>query len=230
MVNAEIKCLYKFMKSEHLDSFLTGECVRIGTLHEYTNPEQYELGTYDADEGAININDSSGVMVLNENTNPDLIHKLQKSGFPIGIYMGIKIHSPYGTHIRIASPNCHIFCTSEACEPEISADLNSGYDVCVKIGNPIAFHHRILEAFALYSPVSQDGVTNSSCLQVKYVARNLDENADNYEFGPHIKDTHFELQKECRIIFDKKISDVEPLFLRFDPSGCDLSVYWRKGD
>jgi hypothetical protein len=156
------------------------------------------------------------------------MHKLRNSGFPIGLEMSLTIHSPHGTHIRMDSPNCHIFCTSEACEPEISADLNSGYDVCVKIGNPIAFHHSITDAFTLYGPVSQSGEINSTCFQVKYESRNLDENADNYEFGPHIKDSHFSRQKECRIIFVTEISDVEPLFLSFDPSGCDLSVCWRK--
>ena len=49
-----------------LDPFLNGECFRIGTLYEYTNQEKYELGTYDANEGAVNISDSSGVMELNK--------------------------------------------------------------------------------------------------------------------------------------------------------------------
>lgn len=228
-MNYTIDCIYKFMEEKYLDAFLNGDSVRIGTLHEYMNEEQYDLATLDTDEGAVNINDSSGTMVLNEEANPQVMHQLRAAGIiDSSSHFNITMHSIHGTHLRIESPNAHIFCASEECEPDISAGLNTKYDVCVKIGNPIAFHHSLQTAYCLYSPKSADNEYHSQMFQMIYKSRHLNEDDDNYEFGAHIKDTAFAYQKECRILFNANIADKKPLIIPFDSSDCDLSICWRK--
>tara|TARA_R110002020_G_scaffold198564_2_gene399722 strand:- start:2430 stop:3098 length:669 start_codon:yes stop_codon:yes gene_type:complete len=211
--------IYKFMPGRFAEAFLHGQSVRVGTLNEFRRTELHGLNKGDSMEGIVEVKgvDSKGT------DDPEFAgvrHRLNRDGnrFRIGSITG------FDTAVSFEEANINIFCASTAFDAKIAADLDPGYDRCIRIGNVQGFIAALLEGFCRAS------LCPGECWSaaVRYLDKRVD-GRDPIPDGRFCKGSEFSLQAEFRIaLATKSASEVKPMIFPFDAGGCDMSVCWER--
>lgn len=213
---------YKFMPSKYLDAFLSGESVKVGSIHEYQGIDEHELAAevFGDDRIAYSFKDQS---------DPGK----QKSG-PASLIGRGGIEDPFegrsvmwqgknfrrgGTVYRNTlavkeTPNHYIFSGAWRADPKtaqriildskrLSPDRSDVYDVCVPIISPRRFMKALASAMSELLPNEQVWVTRGNVQYCRMVGDM--ENYPQYP-NPFRKHVSFEDQSETRILFGSPIT------------------------
>lgn len=201
--------LYKYLPKKYLDAFFRRGSLKIGTLYEYRNTEQYGLVIGDQDEGVHRTS-----LTLTKGDKIDLGSNTLEADFfrnalakPIEQTSNIKIvalDSGYTLKVQSQSPDLYIYCMSSRYDKEVMRQF--GCDSCIEIIDPMAFlatiSHRIRHKarFDGFAPIC-------------YMSR------DTHYKNPHrihpaiMKDIDFQYQDEWRAIWVPIKTSREPLII-----------------
>ncbi|HHA1409439.1 TPA: hypothetical protein ACOEL2_002079 [Enterobacter hormaechei subsp. xiangfangensis] len=136
--------LYKYIKKEHLDSFFSQGRVKIGSLYEYRNVEQYGNVIGDHMEGAFEtILDRSGPYDIDLSTD-SIESLLFRQNLDID-RRDIKITVEAGASIafRQESPDFYIYCVTTDFNQNVMKEFDC--DCCIEIINPELFFKALSE-------------------------------------------------------------------------------------
>jgi len=161
--------LYKYLPKKYLDAFFRRGSLKIGTLYEYRNTEQYGLVIGDQDEGvhrtALTLTSGDKVDLRHNTPEADFFRKAM--GKPIQQTANIKIVAlddcNYTLNVQSQSPDLYIYCMSSRFDKEVMRQFDC--DSCMEIIDPNAFlaaiSHRIrhkacFDGFAAIRYMSRD--------------------------------------------------------------------------
>ncbi len=196
--------IYKYLPKQYAQSLTCDGNIKIGTLYDYRNTEEYGREIGDENEG-ISIEYSHD----KEAKRGDNLNPLESTAFQVGPGMTL-----IGNYIerKHVSPNLYLYCASSIYDIAILNRLNedfpeNNYDACVKISNlkdVVEEISRALSGKALFA----------GCIPCSY--RNRKFHYSESESHPAtIKDPEYSYQEEIRLIWEPKSGniDVRPVYL-----------------
>ena len=200
----ELHTIYKYLPIDFANRLVHLGNLKIGTLFDYKNIEEFGSEIGDQDEG-ISIEFSHD----KEAKTGDKLNPLESAAIKAGpgmIVMGNYIER------RHLSPNLYLFCASLSYDISILKKLNKDYpgdkyDACVRITNLKSFIEEVSTA------LSDKGLF-IGCSKCAYIDRKF-HYTENRPHPATIKDPRYSYQKEVRLIWepkDKK-SHIEPEYL-----------------
>jgi len=195
--------LFKFLnRKKYSEKFLNEGSIKIGTLYEYRNCEEYTKKVLDEKEGQFEI---TAIIDSEE----DMIGK-DLSGF--GFYM---MGKPEKNKFRFRNitfnsnrndPNCYIYSTSAAFTTNVLKQaIDDGYISCVMIHEPFSFFSRVSENFQ-----DSDFMGYHPCIYVdRKIELNYKSDSERLDLlsklpGALIKPPDYKNQIEVRAIWKPK--------------------------
>lgn len=200
--------LYKYLKKEHLDSFLTNGSIKIGSLYEYREVEKYgsvigdnSEGTYQTElskAGTYEIDLGRASPESNFFRQHILRNDQQDSSIKIVMEDGAKIIA--STH----SPNLYIYCVTSKYDPDVMREF--GCDSCLEINRPDIF-------FKAISKKIRHKAEFESVVNIIYGSKNT-HYMQPHNVHPAIKKgLEYKYQNEVRAIWTPKKEINSPLYI-----------------
>ena len=188
--------LFKYLKRRHLDSFVKKGNIRIGTLYEYRDTEQYGNVIGDQEEGVhitkfnlpqggeVDLRENSLEANFFRNFLPEKHKDIKNIVFKLepGVHINLFSHSQ----------DMYIYCTTSEFNLDVMRCFNC--DACIEICDPHKFFHQI-------SKKIRHKATFADLKKIIY------KNKETTYKEPHtihpaiIKDTAFSYQKEWRALW-----------------------------
>ena len=200
--------LYKYIKKEHLESFLKRGTLKIGTLYEYRNEE--ELGTVIGDdkEGThiTELKSPQGRIIDLASNSPEAQYFKKHILRPNQQNSNVKIIMEEGANLiaHTNSPNYYIFCVTSEYGKEMMKEFNC--DRCLEILDPEKF-------FKAISKVIRHKGAYEGNFKITY------ENKTTNYLNPHkihpvlLKDVKYSKQVEVRAVWSPKKEPKSSLFI-----------------
>lgn len=189
--------LFKFTKQCYADQMLTKGAFRIGTLHDYRRTE-HVVQIQDAGEGTRStyeyhgngrIVGTEGSWVANSIFKPVPDRQISLSGIALAV---VENH-----------PDCFIYCFSETAQ----ADVETNYDACIEILDPLRFILDLSIAAGFSEP--SDKVAFGKC---RYVGRDQEVGAELDIPMAFRKPASYMMQQEWRAVwFHTSVSPTAPI-------------------
>ena len=211
---------YKFMRKEHVKSFLAGR-VRLATLDHYAKMEGPEW-IADPQEG---ISSGRGYLEINSHDSDvlDKLGRLPPNFVKLGENARLVMHD---TVVAYKLPPTFIFCCSiepfnvvkkAMCE---DAPEEYRYDACVCINDVENLFEKIIYAGSLQGTPIVQLFGNAGHRKVEYDKFIRDHGRDPFKMpSPYEKPTHFSKQQEYRFVMNPKAHYTLPetAMVEFDP-------------
>lgn len=200
--------LYKYVKREHLDVFFTNGSMKIGSLYEYRNVEQYGNVIGDDGEGFYHTELSKSgrhEIDLSQNT-PEANFFRQHVLRPDQQNINVKIIMGDGAKLisRTDSPDYYIYCVTSEFNHNVMKEF--GCDSCIEIQRPDVFFRAISKR--IRHKAEFETVTN-----IVYGNKNTHYTAPHGVHPAIKKSTEYRNQKEVRAIWKPKKEIKAPLFI-----------------
>jgi len=188
------------MAKEHAESLLSKGVVRIGTLYEFRNEENYGKEIGDNEEGK-----KSSYMEVNKTsftyeTQPEFT----KSLFKMTPNSGTVHLKDLTIENEANSSDLYLYCTTNVYDQ--NAMKNFGYDACIEIIRPDRF-------FKCLSKQLKNKGTYQGSHRCIYKPRRLPHYYKDKIHPALIKDPEYFYQKEVRSIWQPKNNKIKPIFL-----------------
>jgi hypothetical protein len=133
--------LYKYGRWAHTEDLIRWGRIRVGTLRDYRNIERHAAGIGDAGEGHKELNEIIGEAT--GETLSDFSVSVMEPWFPgIAGASGVYIANTE-VRLRVASPNCWLYCTSQVLSYRVMDSFEANYDACVTITHVAEFYDAI---------------------------------------------------------------------------------------
>lgn len=195
--NLKVNRLYKFLPNNYAEAMCERGEIRVGTLHEYRNGEQYSGGILDREEGVLDYVDNV-ISARGDSLNPLWLRLMGMAPNKTNIFGCCRFST------RLTEPDQLIYCTSVSSEWHVQLfEEHPNYDTCVEIVDVPGF----IEAVALlFSDVRTPVVEFASCLY-----RERDHSTVTFEGVPDrrspprpafLKPQGYSAWKEFRIVMD----------------------------
>lgn len=185
--------LYKYTKKRWAKRMLSEGYFRMGTLYEYRDHEQEEIG----DNG-------EGIKVYDFPTNVrerDIAIKrfVVKHPYLAGIQKDVADADirQDGVPVQFSemSPDCYMFCLTSEFDPEVMGRFD--YDACIEISKPAAFLQCLNKVMARYAYYGGLRVC-------KYTDRGAKHDQHNSHSPQVLKSISLEHQREVRLVWDPR--------------------------
>jgi hypothetical protein len=200
--------LYKYMMKEHLRAFMARGSLKIGTLYEYRETENYGPVIGDAQEGnqttAFEIPSGGTVNLMDD--SPEAV--FLREYFP-GINgarrdMHIEFEEGCEFHFNNASPNLFIYCTTSRFDADVMKEF--GYDACLEIVNTGKFLQEVTRKIRHHGSFNEQ-------LRIVYAERTTTWKKPHLEHPATMKALEYSYQNEVRAIWTPIKVGCEPLFV-----------------
>ncbi|EOW6434228.1 hypothetical protein ACOZWC_003701 [Cronobacter turicensis] len=210
--------LYKYMKKEFAEAFISQGKIRIGTLYDFRNIEKHGPEIGDEGEGTRTAHYTNN---STQSIDASKVHGLTELAnmFGIAIGGGTIIARP-GALIsgQLSSPDLFVYCASKELDQHKMVEM--GYDSCIKINDPYSFFECISKSLTKIASPLDHG-------EVIYGDRHIDLNESIEKRSYLIKPDYerFINQKEYRFVWLPHIQLQQPFI---DLSCPDIAIYCEK--
>lgn len=196
--------LYKYMSKAGIKSTLASGLFRIGTLYEYRDYENQEIG--DKSQGL-----KQYILPASE-TLKGLSTEVLKARYPL--FRNVKGENFYGDDLAetvakgapvaltIQAPDCFLYCMTTEFHPDIMKRF--GYEVCLEIRAPEKFFAKLSKSMSRFA--------NYGVIENCKYGSQYEEYEKHNQYRPQIlKDSRLAYQREVRILWDPRPRILNPL-------------------
>ncbi len=201
--------LYKYLPKKYFEDFFGRGSLKIGTLYEYRNTEQYGSVIGDLDEGVrkteLNLNKGAEIDLGSKTSEAEFVRNVLKA--PIQQSSNMKIVCLVDGYNLISeehSPDLYIYCMTGDYDENVMRQF--GCDSCIEIVKPIEFFdeisHRIRHMGKFYGVIP-----------IQYMSKKVPYTNPNLVHPALFKDSIFGYQAEFRAIWTTTKTSPKPLFI-----------------
>jgi hypothetical protein len=210
------------MKKENLDAFFRRGSMKIGTLHEYRQVEQYGKVIGDQHEG-LHITEFSlsggGEVDLSKNT-PEADFFRKHVMRPDQQNSNVKLVFQDGARIMVhsSSVDLYIYCMTSEFNHKVMSLFKC--DACMEITNPTAFFH------AISRKIRHQGKLDG-WVAIQYASKETHYTKPHQHNPAVLKDLNFSYQKEWRAIWVPQKTKVQPIYIDVPKAIRHCKIHFR---
>jgi len=185
--------LYKYLPLEYATCLVESGKVKLGTLIDYQNEDQYGKDIGDKDEGSL----TEWSRISRKNLTQNDLNRIERQTIRIADGLkGVELNDCLAA-VAQKTKDLYIYSTSRVFNVELmrrlSKEYEKKYNACVKINNPVSFLESISSVFKDKGKFEAHGL----CCYMSRIKHHS-------KASPHpvfIKDPHYQYQEEDRAIW-----------------------------